>query len=297
MAVFHVMEARQHLKADISVRLYIGMTGESGLDIASHRAFESAVAALTGAWFRVAYAPRGFADHSKLYVWRRQGVAVRAWTGSANYTLSGFGLANARRKETLTDVDARAAEDVIARAADRFVSFDDPNLGQKVDVYREVTAAVREPIAELASAIVTPPDTPNVRLPLVQTVRMPGEVHNPGAGLNWGQRGTRRRAEAYIPVPAAIARAGFFPSRGIPFAVHTTDGDVLFMTTAQDGEKALHSVPDNAQIGLYFRRRLGLDSEAPIRTANLEQFGSKHVTVWRRSNGSYVMDFSPQIAT
>ena len=42
-------------------------------------------------------------------------------------------------------------------------------------------------------------------------------------GLNWGQRNKRNRNEAYISLPAAVARTGFFPLNKQHFTVVTDD--------------------------------------------------------------------------
>lgn len=289
-ALFHLLEIRQHLRRDISVRLDIGMSGEVGLDVSAHRAFAAAAAAVGGAWLRVRYAPRGTSDHSKIYVWLKNGVPSIAWTGSANYSASGFGLAGGRR-ETMTAVDPIAGAQTVDAAGDSFVTADDPLLFERVDLFQVVSPEVRvRVLADTANrSLSTLADA--VSLPIVQTTGSPGQVHNAGGGLNWGQRGNRRRSEAYIPVPAGVSRSGFFPPRGFPFAVHTDDGQTMFLTIAQDGDKALHSVPDNATIGLWFRRRLGLGDDSFVSTVDLELYGNKQVEFTSLPDGAYFMDF------
>ena len=291
--LFHLLEIRTHLGREISVHLHVGMTGEDGLELSSHRSFLAAIEAISGDWLRVSYSPIGVSDHSKLYVWRRTGVAEVAWLGSANYSASGFGLAGARR-ESMVQVDPASAWRALRSAVEGFVPAGDPDLFGRVHIYEVTSPEQRRRVLEPVP-IALPDDSAakSVELPLVQTTRSPGEVHNAGAGLNWGQRGNRRRAEAYIPVPSKIAQLGFFPQRGYPFAAHTDDGDTIFFTVAQDGDKALHSVPDNATVGVWFRRRLGVGDEAFVTTADLERFGRSNVTFTALGDGSYFLDFRP----
>ncbi|MDZ8275705.1 NgoFVII family restriction endonuclease [Microbacterium aquimaris] len=288
-ALFHLLEIRGQLARDVAVRLHIGMTGEDGLELSAHHRFLGAMNALSGDWLRVSYAPTGLSDHTKLYVWSCGGQPSEAWIGSANYTGRGFGI-QGTRKESMVPVDAESAWQTVASATADFVSADDDELFSRVPVY-EVDAPERRRRVLAPAPLTTPLTQDSVELPLVQTTKRPGEVHNAGAGLNWGQRGSRRRSEAYIPVPAAIARSGFFPPRGLPFAAHTDDGATLFLIVAQDGDKALHSVPDNAAIGIWFRRRLGLEEDAFVQTEDLHRYGSTHVTFNALADGSYFMSF------
>ncbi|MFE7845900.1 restriction endonuclease PLD domain-containing protein [Microbacterium sp. NPDC057407] len=290
-AMFHILEAREHLKRDFSIRLNIGMTGSDGLPLRAHQAYVAAASAVSGAWLRVAYAPTGVSDHSKLYVWLRSGIPIKAWFGSANYSATAFGIDGTRR-ETMVAIDAASAWQMLQSAAIEFVPADGADVFSQVEIYEVLEQEVRSRVT--AAKPVTHAELtgrPQISLPLVQRTKNPGEVHNAGAGLNWGQRGNRRRAEAYIPVPATVARSGYFPNRGIPFAVHADDGATLFLTVAQDGDKALHSVPDNADIGLWFRRRLGLPGDAFVSTRDLHRYGATEAVFTALDDGSYFLSF------
>lgn len=289
--LFHLLELKEHLQRDISVELNIGMAGESGIELSEHLALLAAIEVVGGGWLRVRYSQTGGADHTKAYVWLRNGVPSRAWFGSANYSELGFGLSGSRR-ETLVETSAGPTNDLISRAAHEFVSIHDPEVFSRTTIFEITQAESRERVHGPSVAIQTPPGLDSVNLPLVQRTKNPGQAHNAGAGLNWGQRGSRRRSEAYIPVPAAIAQSGFFPPRGMPFIVHTTTGETLFLAVAQDGDKALHSVPDNATIGIWFRKKLGLSPDDFVTTEALELFGSKQVTFTALRDGAYLMDFS-----
>jgi hypothetical protein len=136
---------------------------------------------------------------------------------------------------------------------------------------------------------------PSVVLPLVQMAKNPGQVHNEGAGLNWGHRGNRNRNEAYIPIPANIREAGFFPAKGVRFQIVTDDGERFVGTVAQQGSKAIETPDDNALLGTYFRRKLGLPPSSLITTADLERFGSTGVIFDRIGESVFQMRFHPGI--
>lgn len=293
-ALFHVMDVREHLKKDVSVRLYVGMTGEEGVELGAHREMVGAIRSLSGSWLQCRYAPRGQSDHTKLYVWLRHGEPMAAWMGSANYSYAGFGIGSSRR-ETMTAVDPVHAWSVLQKASSGWISATADDLLEHVHMYELLSAEVRGEVLDLDQRTAEAPDgVDSVTLPLVQVTRNPGEVHNGGAGLNWGQRPRRRGAEAYIPIPSAVSKSGFFPVRGTPFPMHMDDGRVIHFVVAQDGDKALHSVPDNSEIGVWFRRRLGIADDAFVTTADLERYGAKQVTVVARDDGSYRMRFTPR---
>lgn len=296
-ALFHILDVREHLKRDISVRLHVGMTGEDGLELGAHREMVGAMRSLSGSWLNCYYAPQGASDHTKLYVWRRHGEPIAAWMGSANYSYSGFGIGTSRR-ETMSAIEPAEAWSVLQKASAGWISALADELLAHVRLYELMEREVRREVVELdQSPTVEPGAAPSISLPLVQVKGNPGEVHNGGAGLNWGQRPGRRGAEAYIPVPSVVARAGFFPVRGTPFPMHMDDGRVIHFVVAQDGDKALHSVPDNSEIGLWFRRRLGLSDDAFVRTEDLVRYGAKHVTVTARVDGSFRLTFAPAVAS
>ena len=129
------------------------------------------------------------------------------------------------------------------------------------------------------------------------TVR--GEPHKQW-GLNWGQRPSRKeKNEAVIPVPELVwnSRPDFFPRGTVgdrpQFHVATDDGDSLFMCVAADNDKELHSVPSNAQVGRYFRNRLGVASGAEVTLRHLLRGGSRFVKMYRTADESYYMEYSP----
>jgi len=74
------------------------------------------------------------------------------------------------------------------------------------------------------------------------------------SGLNWGQRAGRNPNQAYLPIPAADQRSGFFPEVGEAFSVECDDGFKLTLVRAQQNGKALETPDNNALLGEYFRR-------------------------------------------
>jgi len=111
------------------------------------------------------------------------------------------------------------------------------------------------------------------------------------SGLNWGQRPGRNPNQAYLPVTAEIQRSNFFPPKGVSFTVLTDDGFKFDCIRAQQNGKAIHS-SDNSQLGIYFRKRMGVGSGGLITLNRLLRYGRTNVTIYKKSEDVFVMDFS-----
>jgi hypothetical protein len=123
-----------------------------------------------------------------------------------------------------------------------------------------------------------------------------------GSGINWGHRpnGTKREPnQAYIPLPARIARSGFFPIKNLRsgkdnphFSVVTDDGVHLILRVEQQGSKAITTPLDNSRIGEYLRSRIDVANGAFVRRQDLEEYGRTSITFYKLDDEQYVMDFS-----
>lgn len=112
------------------------------------------------------------------------------------------------------------------------------------------------------------------------------------SGLNWGQRSNRNRNEAYIPLPAKVARSGFFPLNKQHFLVVTDDHHTLQLRVEQQNDKAITTPASNALLGEYFRNRLGLANGCYIKKEHLLAYGRTDVTFHKIDEEQYYMDFS-----
>lgn len=290
-------DALDQFNRKIAIELVVGMTGLDGVPMGMHRGFESLLNEPRADRLKVAYMPTGRAVHTKLYVWLRDQQLITAFVGSSNFTQNGFlvGVRNRDREELLTPVPADEAINEYQRIEAESIAIDYPSLWDEVAVRRRVTTTESGSLLpdDFATSVQVV-ETENVLLPLV--MKRDGTVH-PRSGLNWGQRPELRREpnQAYIPVPRAIARLGFFPPRGVQFLVLTDDDRAIIMVVAQDGEKALESPQGNHLIGEYFRNRLGVANGAPVTDDDLARFGSRFVKFYKTDDESYFMEYSPRI--
>ncbi len=112
------------------------------------------------------------------------------------------------------------------------------------------------------------------------------------SGLNWGQRPGRNRNQGYIPIPVAYQRNGFFPEPGIRFKITCDDGFSFVGVRAQANGKALESPENNAIIGLYFRKRLGVPSEYLVTLDHIRRYGRSSLDIKKISDALFYLDFS-----
>ena len=275
MAARH-LEALMDHEIQASVELIVGMTGLAGLENAQHQAFcELAQQAQNGLDFSCRYVIRSEAPvHAKAYVWWTDAIPQLAYCGSANYTMTGF---MRRQKEAVSVADPIAVSSFYDSCLASTVDCNDESVGEHVTLLDS-----RQTGDERTE------DEVNLSFLSSQT----GETHQT-SGLNWGQRGTRNRNEAYIPIQSEYY--DFFPDIGEHFTALTDDEFPLILVRRQQDGKALHTPQSNAILGMYFRRRLGLPSGAFVHKQDLLDYGRTDVTFIKIDDETYFMDFSPPL--
>lgn len=292
----HLEEVHRIGLADLKIELLIGMTGVDGVSKAAHLGFKSIAGQTHAGSFTCGYVLPGSSVHSKLYVWLKDGVAIEAWAGSANYSQNGFGIGSRgmSHHEILTDTSTESALEYFQFVHSKSIDSLHPDFDELMPASRK-SRGVRVFSSDFDVIQISEDGVSQVTLPLVQLSKSPGEVHNSGAGLNWGQREGRDRNQAYIPVPSSVARAGFFPDKGVHFDVITNDNEAFVMTVAQAGDKALETPHDNSLLGAYFRKRLGLKMGEFVKTEDLVRFGSTGVVFQKLDDETYQMIYQPGI--
>ena len=274
--------AHRHLEqlakegANTSVELIIGMTGLFGLEMTQHRAFaELSQKKPFGLDFSCRYVAQNSQPiHAKTYLWASKSGPFLAYCGSANYTRAGF---TGPQKEALTEASPSSVS-----------SFVDDCYESTVEC---IDASVDEYVAFTETRHVDDRNSDDVvTLPLV--VERTGETHK-RSGLNWGQRPEHNRNpdQAYIPVPSR--HYDFFPAVGQHFAALTDDAHPFIFVRAQERGKALHTPLNNAELGLYFRKRLGLQSGEYVTRQHLLDYGRNDVTFIKIDDENFLMDFRP----
>ena len=130
-----------------------------------------------------------------------------------------------------------------------------------------------------------------VTLPLVTGTKNKISVPK-SSGLNWGQRPQRNQDQAYIAVPVDIQRSNFFPNPGENFLMRCDDGEEFNCKRAQANGKAIETPDNNAILGLYFRKRLGIRPGYLVTIQHLYKYGRTSVDIYYKNKNEYFLDFS-----
>ena len=257
-----------------SVDLIVGMARTEGIPLGHHNGFCN----LTDTYkngFRCRYLTDVRPAHSKLYIWTREDQPVMAWTGSANYTLTGFGDG---QRELLAEVDGEEGRAYFHDLEQYSTDCTDGAIADLVRLYRQEDQPG------------TGVELPQVVLPLYSK-KLGGKVPD-RSGLNWGKRPGRDPDQAYIAVPIDIARSDFFPETAQQFTVLTDDNLAFVCVVAQENRKAIHTTLNNAILGKYFRSRMGLPSGALVTREHLQHYGRDEVRFYKIDDETYHLDFA-----
>ena len=282
MAFKHTVTLSE-LGRPFSVDLIIGMTKQSGIVADQHHEFRQlSEEEPNGVGFNCRYVVEGGPVHAKTYCWFSGKKPVIAFSGSANYTLTGFGKSQI---ETMASVDPAIASRFYETVFDATADCLDKDIAEKVTLteYRRFDQAEGDHALE--------PEGEKIHLSLLdaKTGDTPAR-----SGINWGQRNTRNSDEAYIHIPAPIQKTDFFPERSVPFTMLTDDGVSFIMVRAQDKGKGLETKESNALLGRYLRDRMGVPSGEYVTRQHLDEYGRSDVSITKIDDETYLLDFQPK---
>lgn len=233
--------------------------------------------------------------HSKCYIWRNRGTIVHALVGSANFSSNGL-LTPYREVLAETTHDSfDSLNDYLIRVINNSIACEEHNLD----------SITQEPVLSGDECALSLLDRN-------------GEVQNT-AGLNWGQnpRNHTTRNDAYIKISTQDIRSypnlfppkQFYPTQQIDQGRQHRHNDSIEIIwddgTTMEGllegsqtiegvvyPKQVTSFPNKHTMGIYFRNRLGVPSEQPIRRHHLDTYGRTTVSVSLLSERVYYFDFS-----
>ncbi len=285
MASWHMIRIKELGIKPIDINLIVGMTNYDGLTIDAHEGFKQLVTGknrLGFSNFQCQYIFQGSPVHSKLYIWLKNDKPIEAYTGSANYTQAGF---STNRREYIVPCDPEEA----------FGYYNQVECDSIYCTHSEVddnivfmpTHPVLDSESEYTQALIGE----GIRPITLSLLARDGETGT-RSGLNWGQRDGREPNQAYIGLPAAIARTGFFPLGKQHFSVVTDDNKQLILRVEQQNDKAITTPMNNSLLGEYFRNRIGIANGAFVRRFDLERYGRTDVDFYKLDDEHYYMDFS-----
>ena len=264
----------------ISVELIVGMTADEGIPLAFHEGFKLLHGnnyAGRDYHFSCSYISRQPSIHDNLYIWMNGEEPLCAFSGSLEFTQASF----LQHQEQIYECSAVDAFQIYNRAVDRSVYCNYAEIEEEVRIFGSYQASNTERTADGRTNQVS-----------LSWLTRKGNETGTRSGPNWGHRGRRNRNEAYIPLPSAVAKSGFFPLNKQHFIALTDDHRALLLRVEQMNDKAITTPASNAQLGEYLRNRMGLPNGAYIHKADFETYGRTDVTFYKIDDEQYYMDFS-----
>ena len=224
--------------------------------------------------------------HSNLFIWAKDGTPIRAFAGSAYFVQSSF--VGHHRQESMMECDPAEAMNYFQSLIGRSIYANHAEIEEHVLINPSHPVLDRENSLLFGIDALEAQGYPVARLSLVTHTGETGQR----SGLNWGQRPNRNPNEAYISLPARIAKSGFFPLEKRHFTAITDDRHQLILRIEQQNNKAITTPARNSDLGEYFRSRLGLANGAYVDRAALDRYGRTDVAFVKLDEETYYMDFS-----
>ena len=291
MLSWYIKNIYHRTQTPIKIHLIVGMVPFDRLSVSVHEGFVQIISSELPhevETLECSYICEPPAVHSNLYIWAKDGIPIRAFMGSANFVQSSF--VGHHRQEVMDDCNPIDAMQYYQAQIGRSIycnhgEIEEYIILQPTHPVLDMESNLIDDVAHLANEGIA-----SVTLSLITRLGEPGRH----SGLNWGQRQGREPNEAYISLPAKIARSGFFPLEKRHFTAITDDRHQLTLRIEQQNDKAITTPARNSDLGEYFRNRLGLANGAYITRADLDRYGRTNVVFYKLDDETYYMDFSNQ---
>lgn len=268
--------------AGVSIQLIIGSVVEEGISTLFHEGFKELHGKQylnSSGDFSCSYIYQNPSMQDNIYLWLKNGEPTAAFAGDTEFTQSSI---LQKHCENIVACNLQDAEKIFEDAVNRSVYCNYSEIEEDIRIYKS-DIEMPEGTKEIVNA------ANKVNLSLL-TRR--GNETGKRSGLNWGQRVGRNKNETYIPLPIEIAKSGFFPLNRQHFLVLTDDHCALLLRVEQQNDKAITTPASNAQLGEYFRKRLGLPNGAYVWKEDLLRYGRTDVSFYKIDDEQFYMDFS-----
>lgn len=298
MASWFIKNLPNHTTQKITIKLIVGMVPYDGLSISVHEGFKELVNQNLSDKINSFMCSYVYDNpvNAKVYIWLKNGIPIVAFSGSADFIQSAFKNDKREVMNSCNPYEAKLFFDKI----------------EKETIYCNHGEVEEYIILKSTHPILDMENKPRKKLEGsgIESITISlldsktGETHKK-SGLNWGHRKykstlsdgrtkyrERNRNEAYIPYPAKLRSLDFFPLENQHFTVITDDNCQLIFRVEQENNKALTTPLSNAQLGEYFRGRLGLANGAYITKKDLEKYGRTDVTFYKIDEEQFFLDFS-----
>lgn len=246
--------------------------------------------------------------HSKAYVWLKDNKPVKAFMGSANYSVNAFRI----RREIMTDCDAEAVMKYFQEIYEDTKDCFDKDVVQYLHFSKSSTQEEELSPFNIENLSYEALDKkPPLDVLEVSWLTSDGKVGET-SGPNWGirhkdgyisQNGVytpynRDPNQAYIPYNKYQQKPGFFPDRKHPddkncplFKAVTKDDGIFYMRMAQQGNKGLQTAESNAILGKWLRKKLSLPDGAVVKLSDFKKYRRTSVKFRKYADDVFLMDF------
>ena len=292
------------LPSNVHATVIYGMYGSDNISAPLHKALTELQNSMPNVDILYSTIP----VHSKVYFWREGEAITKALIGSANFSVSG--LRN-DYKEVLTNMSESAFPDFktyFEYVKERCILCTDANIKSREVSKFPRTSVQLQPL--FAHGICR-----------VSILDKQGLVPQK-SGLNWGCSGGHvSQGDAYIRITMDYIRMfpKMFPPKKYVDGIQNEnstgrknrekdeveliwdDGTVMVgllegqVYNKHDGmiyPKQLSTSPQKSILGIYLRKRLGVDLNHVITKSDLRKYGRTHIDISLISEGIYYMDFS-----
>lgn len=275
MASWLLLNLIKKKRSSFKVDLIIDTATTGGIYTDYHESFRELHSIVPN--FVCSYTFESASSNNNYYVWLKGDTPVIAFAGDTVFTQSSFFEQDSGK---LALCGAAAVYEKYQEVVGKSIYSHHSEVEESVRIFQASTSGNPTAGEEVVLSLVT------------EKTGEPGTR----SGLNWGQRKKRNPNQAYIPLPRSIAKSGFFPVEpiGSPphFTVVTDDNHQLILRIEQQNQKAITTPLSNAQLGEYFRNRLGLANGAYVKREHLERYGRTDVKFVKIDCEHYYLDFS-----
>jgi len=275
------------LKKNIDVNLIIGMKRKRN----DHQAYLNLKQQYKNL-LNVHYIQTSSDVHNKAYAW--MGGNPKGFSGSANYSQEAFHKSQINQLEITDPKIIKKFYDSLLPRAVSILHFDPSQ-----DI---VTTPPLKANRTLTSSVL--PGTVHWIIPdvSVKISFLTGKgIVPPKSSVNMGFAAPRdknkplkkrRRDEAELRIRVDANKTGFLPGRTFNFTLIGDDGFLMDCVVGQDNNKAISTTDDNAILGAYIRKRIGVPNGHFITTADFKKYGRTDFTLTKLDNGTFEIDLS-----
>lgn len=289
MLSWYIKNLYHKTQTPLKITLLVGMAPFDGVSVSVHEGFTQLICddkPQEIAKLECSYIFDPPAVHANLFIWAKDGIPVLAFSGSANFVQSSF--VGHHRQEVMTICDPVAAMEYFQSLINRSIYVHHAEIEEYIVIHPAHPVLDRENMLMEGFNLLDQDGYEMVTLSLITRTGEPGKH----SGLNWGQRPNRNPNEAYIPLPAKVAKSGFFPLEKRHFTAITDDRHQLILRIEQQDDKAITTPARNSDLGEYFRNRLGLANGDFVTRADLDRYGRTDVVFLKLDEETYYIDFS-----